>query len=56
MTLHDFAQLVKRMRDKQKEYFKKRQPSLIEESKRLEKEVDKAVQEIVDPGLFDSKE
>lgn len=43
MNIEEFAKLVKEMRDAQKTYFKTRDSKVLSESKRLEKEVDKAV-------------
>lgn len=56
MTLEEFAKLVKRMRDKQKEYFRLRNGTVLSESKNLEGHIDRAVEEILNPkapGLFD---
>lgn len=59
MTARDFFNLVARMRDKQKEYFRSRSASVLKESKELEKQVDeeiKRVSEIIrerkEPKLF----
>lgn len=59
MTARDFFDLVSRMRDKQKEYFRSRSASVLKESKQLEKQVDeeiKRVSEIMrerkEPRLF----
>ena len=59
MTARDFFDLVSRMRDKQKEYFRSRSASVLKESKQLEKKVDeeiKRVSEIMrerkEPRLF----
>ena len=59
MTARDFFDLVARMRDKQKEYFRTRSGSVLQESKQLEKQVDeeiKRVNEIIkdkqEPKLF----
>lgn len=43
MNVEEFAKLVKEMRDAQKMYFKTRDSKVLSESKRLEKEVDNAV-------------
>lgn len=49
----EFAKLVIEMRKAQKAYFRNRQPSDLERSKQLEKQVDQAAQNIVEgPGLF----
>lgn len=59
MNAKDFFALVSRMRDKQKEYFRTRSTSVLQESKWLEKQVDdeiKRVNEIIkdkqEPKLF----
>ena len=44
-----FANLVLRMRTAQKDYFHTRSNAALERSKKLEKEVDKSVQEILYP-------
>lgn len=46
MTARDFFNLVARMRDKQKEYFRTRSASVLQESKRLEKQVDEEIQRV----------
>lgn len=46
MTARDFFTLVTRMRDKQKEYFRTRSASVLQESKRLEKQVDDEIQRV----------
>jgi len=43
MAHADFVALVKAMRDAQRRYFRERSPAALEESKRLEREVDAAV-------------
>ena len=40
---NDFYELVKSMRKAQKDYFRTRESVPLEDSKRLEKEVDKAI-------------
>lgn len=45
MTAGEFACLVKSMRDAQKRYFRTRSPMALEESKDLEKKVDKVLEE-----------
>lgn len=47
MNIEEFAKLVKEMRDNQKMYFKTRDSRVLSESKRLEKEVDKALDSIL---------
>ena len=46
MTARDFFNLVARMRDNQKEYFRTRSSSVLQESKRLEKQVDDEIQRV----------
>ena len=43
--MDDFYELVKQMRETQKLYFKTRDANVLNESRRLEKEVDKAIKE-----------
>jgi hypothetical protein len=52
MTTTELAELAKRMRDKQKEYFRTRSTAVLEESKELERRFDAAVSEVLDPQLF----
>jgi hypothetical protein len=47
MTAKELARLVYNMRRAQKQYFKTRGSDALEESKRLEKEVDSKVKEIL---------
>ena len=42
---NDFVKLVKEMREMQRRYFKTRSMEALTESKRLEKEVDKYIEE-----------
>ena len=46
MTIPQFLDLVERMRAVQKEYFKTRDKNVLQESKRLEKEVDEALEKM----------
>ena len=46
MTARDFFDLVARMRDKQKEYFRTRSGSVLKESKQLEKQVDEETRRV----------
>lgn len=48
MTAPELANLVAKMRHAQKEYFRTRSTSALEESKRLERKVDDACQAILD--------
>lgn len=48
MDFQQFQNLVEQMRHEQKEYFRTRSAQSLEESKRLEKEVDKALRELAD--------
>lgn len=43
MTLQELAELVGKMRDAQRGFFRTRDPDVLAESKRLEREVDKAL-------------
>ncbi len=53
MEQKEFMALVQQMRHAQKEYFRTRSPSVLEESKRLEKRVDEALREANEqPTLF----
>jgi hypothetical protein len=52
MTTTELAELAKRMRDKQKEYFRTRKPDVLEESKELERRFDAVVSQVLDPQLF----
>ena len=45
MSENEFYELVARMRAKQKEYFRTKDLNALNESKRLEREVDKALKE-----------
>lgn len=48
MSKEDFYLLVNQMREKQKEFFKTRNANVLVESKELEKQVDKELQEYFD--------
>ena len=48
----DFRELVKRMREAQKRYFRTRSASSLDEAKACEKLVDEALREDVQGGLF----
>lgn len=52
----DFIQLVWRMREQQRAYFRTRSSSTLDDCKRLEKEVDERIEELLDQQtkLFDS--
>jgi hypothetical protein len=45
MTSQEFISLVAEMRSLQKQYFKSRNPSILQQSKAAELAVDKAIQE-----------
>lgn len=47
-----FIDLAKRMREAQKEYFRTRSSASLNESKRLEREFDKALERFNTPLLF----
>lgn len=49
MTFKDFAELVCRMRTAQKAYFRTRSYFDLDESKKLERQVDNALREISEP-------
>ena len=59
MELKQFALEVQKMRNAQKNYFRTRTYAALNESKRLESQIDKTVQEILEnpenkePSLFD---
>lgn len=46
MKAREFFDLVARMRDKQKEYFRTRQPSVLAESRDLERAVDAEIKRV----------
>jgi len=51
--LNEFARLVKDMRQAQKQYFRERGGDNLEASKKLEKMVDRKIESILEPRLFD---
>lgn len=50
--MKEFVNLVKRMREAQKEYFRTRQPEALKFSKSMEAKVDRAIETINNPKLF----
>lgn len=63
MTTGEFADIVQKMREAQKNYFKTRDKDSLDISKRLESQVDKILAERLErierknnPGLFDESE
>lgn len=59
MTLEELARLVADMREAQKRYFRTKDVKFLNQSKDLERRVDKATADILNPpspGLFDQKE
>jgi hypothetical protein len=57
MTAIELANLVADMRRAQKAYFRTKSTGALEESKRLEKRLDQAVEELLrQPTLFDRME
>ena len=63
MDARTFFDLVSKMRDKQREYFRTRSTAALRESKQLEKRVDDEInrvnrlqQERVNPSLFKSNQ
>jgi hypothetical protein len=54
MTHDEFRALVSKMRDVQRRWFKGRLPQALEDSKALERQVDRALAEFAEPpSLFD---
>lgn len=56
ISLRELAELVRAVRAAQRHYFRVRSPEALEESKRLERRLDGAVEEVLHPpapGLFD---
>lgn len=49
MTYAQFVEKVSEMRTAQKSYFRTRSSAFLDKSKRLEREVDKAVESFFDP-------
>ena len=54
MTADDFKDLVRRMRAKQKEYFRKRDNTILNECKDLERRVDDALNNKT-PDMFEGR-
>lgn len=52
LTLRELALLAKQTREAQRRYFSTRAQGDLEESKRLERTLDAAVDEVLAPGLF----
>lgn len=52
MNYNEFVDLVEKMRYHQKEFFRARKKEDLSESKRLEKAVDKAIQEFREGGVL----
>lgn len=48
----EFIDLVARMRQAQKDYFRYRQPSTLQLSKALERQVDSVIEQHQNPDLF----
>lgn len=56
MAPEEFVDLVKRMRAKQTQYFANRDRTTLNESKDLERRVDRAIESYAKkPGLFDAE-
>ena len=53
MDCEEFVELVAEMRAMQKEYWSRKNPNIeiLQESKRLEREVDKAIDVVLNSGL-----
>lgn len=57
MNFIEFVDLVDAMRSRQRSWFKNHQPSDLDRSKALERDVDRAIQGIrAGPGLFEQQE
>lgn len=52
LTAEDIVDLVERMRSKQKEYFRTHTIAVLEQSKALEREVDKAITQYRQPKII----
>lgn len=50
MTPDEIVKLAKEMRDAQKSYFKTRSSGDLDKSKRLERQLDKAIDEYINPN------
>jgi len=55
MNYREFRSLVTQMRWSQKEYFRTRDHALLEQSKKLERQVDKELQDTGQGKLFEEK-
>lgn len=55
MDLIEFATLVRKLREAQRQFFKTRASPYLYESKALERIVDRKIEELLSPGLFDAK-
>lgn len=59
MTTRELAELVKKMRDAQRDYFRTRDRHDLRDAQGLERQVDKEVQAVItgqDQSLFETKE
>lgn len=56
MKYHEFQQLVAGMREAQKAYFKRREPERLSAAKEREGEVDRVLDKLRSPSLFDDAE
>jgi hypothetical protein len=55
MSRDEFVTLVQKLRDAQKRWFKERRPQDLDDSKSLERQVDRALADLArPPSLFDS--
>lgn len=54
MSLNEFMELVRGMRDYQREYFKTRKQAYLQGSKQYERKVDEAVRDWYQRGAFDA--
>ena len=53
MTVRELAELVKKMRDAQRSYFRSRDTGTLDLAKGLERMVDDAVAQVIHPSLFE---
>lgn len=55
MSQDDFVKLVQKLRESQKRWFREKRPQDLDDSKALERQVDRALADLArPPSLFDS--
>ena len=54
MTLEEFALVVERMRTAQKEFFRTKSTTALEDARRLERKVDRGLRRLKQKELFDA--